>query len=456
MKTASKMLVLASVLQIICSTKLLSQNWAQVGSGFNDAVYCLYADTVDSSLYAGGWFTQSGTTPVNNIARWNGTSWDSMGNGSPNCGGAVSNIIRYNGEIYSAGCFFPPSSSGYIAKWNGTSWDSVGKPNGSVLQLTIYNNELYACGYFTDINGIPINNIAKFNGSSWSSVANDTTWNNPGVIIAFYNGELYVGGNFYNLTTGMWRLAKWNGTNWVKVGNSGIYGLSAGVWDMKVFNGELYVAGEFYVADGNVGNYIQKWNGTTWGDVGGGMAGGFAVMKLEENNSKLYAGGVFDYAGGVPAQNIASWDGTNWCGYNTNFNSAVNSFAVLNNEFYVGGGFNLNFTDTLRSVAKWTGGNYTDTCGNTTGITENNFPQNNISIYPNPFNESTTIEISDAVGSPFEFILYDELGRAVKQISQITERKFVVVRENLTSGIYFYTLQTSEKTMLSRGKLVIQ
>src|ERR1035437_7308932 len=134
-----------------------AQHWDSLASGFNNAVRTLYADTANNILYAGGNFIYAGKVKVNSIAQWNGTKWDSLGTGleawSP-----VLSITKYNNAIYAGGAF----SKG-IAKWNDSKWASVGSGiNGEVIQLNIFNGELYACGGFDTAGGTPISNIAKW------------------------------------------------------------------------------------------------------------------------------------------------------------------------------------------------------------------------------------------------------------------------------------------------------
>ena len=94
---------------------------------------------IDSSnnLYVGGFFTTAGTvTDVNGIAKWNGTSWSAVGsNKGLMTEGGVSGFIRalkfdsYNNLII--GGYFQKlgdsSKSIYnIAKYDGTNWNSIG------------------------------------------------------------------------------------------------------------------------------------------------------------------------------------------------------------------------------------------------------------------------------------------------------------------------------------------
>ncbi|HXP52316.1 MAG TPA: T9SS type A sorting domain-containing protein, partial [Bacteroidia bacterium] len=72
--------------------------------------------TYDSSLIAGGMFTDAGGIYVNNVAQWNGSIWDSLGGGlvgGPTNKG-VESLIAYNGMLIAGGQL--PYVNG-IAKW---------------------------------------------------------------------------------------------------------------------------------------------------------------------------------------------------------------------------------------------------------------------------------------------------------------------------------------------------
>src|SRR5687767_8075044 len=70
-----------------------AQVWNPLNRGFNNAVLCLFSDTISNRLYAGGSFSKTGFWTDTNgklvmgIAQWNGISWDSLGCGmdNPSC-----------------------------------------------------------------------------------------------------------------------------------------------------------------------------------------------------------------------------------------------------------------------------------------------------------------------------------------------------------------------------------
>lgn len=82
-------------------------------------------------------------------------------------------------------------------------------------------------------------------------------------------------------------------------------------------------------------------------------------------------------------------------------------------------------------------------------------PQNNeIKIFPNPFSESTTIEIPGNSNTRFRFELYDINGKIIRS-SFFSGNRVVLMREDLSAGMYFYRVFSEEK-FLGKGKMVVE
>lgn len=77
----------------------------------------------------------------------------------------------------------------------------------------------------------------------------------------------------------------------------------------------------------------------------------------------------------------------------------------------------------------------------------------NIKIYPNPFDETATIQITNGKTANYELKIFDVFGREVYN-KIIRNSPFVIHRGNLISGIYFLKLQTAEK--IYTEKIIIQ
>ena len=376
-------------------------------------------------------------------------------------------ITRFNNELYVGGWFnsLGNTKAALIGKWNGISWDSIpvqpfkkNEQNCIVYALEVINNELYMGGIFDTVAGIPMQSIAKWNGSNWTDL--NFHLQNPGQAIgsiAYYKSEIYVGGNFLDqgLNDGRMDILRYDGISWKTVGG-GIYGGSSFVQCMVEYKNELYVGGYFYKSDGNAGNFIQKWDGNNWSDVGGGVYGDTnlwngngQIRSLLVHNNELYAMGTFISAGGIPADKVAKWDGTNWCGFGSDFNNNINAGCFFRDTLYVGGGFTTIDTDSINLIAKWIGGNYTDTCGNLTGI-ENTHNKSALNIYPNPNNGLLTIEAAFEKSEEINIMLYNVIGELVLKIEEGIVNgsyKKQLSIEKFPAGVYFLSIQTSSENL---------
>ncbi|PHR16982.1 MAG: hypothetical protein COA38_21475 [Fluviicola sp.] len=88
-----------------------------------------------------------------------------------------------------------------------------------------------------------------------------------------------------------------------------------------------------------------------------------------------------------------------------------------------------------------------------TGLVEDFLIQGNSKVYPNPFNASTTIELSTPVDNA-ELTLFNTYGQLVKQVENISGQEIQLSRSNLPSGIYFFKL-TENNIIIAADKLII-
>src|SRR3954464_15274206 len=121
-KARAGFLILSIVFTI---TKSNAQTWSPVGASFDNNVYSFVTDTVNNVIYAAGHFFNCGGVPVNHIAKWDGSNWSALGNGTDL---DVYSVAIYNGELYIAGQFFTAdgNSCNKIARWDGTTFQPMG------------------------------------------------------------------------------------------------------------------------------------------------------------------------------------------------------------------------------------------------------------------------------------------------------------------------------------------
>ena len=350
---------------LINNSSSFSQSWQPVSTGVSSSINnttSLVRSMIvfNNKLIVGGSFDNAGGNPVNNIASWDGTNWESLDNGisSGNSGfsliecnletrvsGLVKAMAIFNNELYVGGVFNTASgvSANYIAKWNGSNWSSVGRGvrqsyyYSQINSMAVYNNELYVTGDFDSAGTVAAKNIAKWNGTSWSAVDRGIKGSSGHSLLVF-NNKLYVGGSFDSAgVVAAKNVAVWNGSNWEAMG----YGIPSTVRSLCVYNNKVHA--------GNSTTGVSFWNGTAWSSVGGGLSGA-ANALINYGSSGLVAAGEFTQAGNVPyVFFIALYDGSNWnhltspnlgASIGSGFQNMVRSICFYNGYLYAGGCFN--------------------------------------------------------------------------------------------------------------------
>lgn len=337
----------------------------------------------NDDLIAGGNLTSAGGIEVKNIARWDGSSWSALGSGleyleSPTRTFCYSMIV-YNGELIAGGWFNQAGGvSRYnLAKWNGSTWLSMGDgANGAVSDMVIFGNDLIISGGFTIVNGVDANGIAKWDGTQWQQMGSPTTaLSNPTIfrgellttavpssqgdpwlfrwegsdweplesdlageysagyvyVLSVHNGDLIAGGNFTEIGgVAAQNIARWDGTNWYPIGSGHPYTVDA----IITYNGELCIGGNipsYIKSDINpVGPYLVRWDGASWCQLGSGLVysdnnwnwdpGIFAFYSYDD---RLIVGGQFYVVGGKNATYIASWEGGCDIGWDTDTDEII-------------------------------------------------------------------------------------------------------------------------------------
>jgi len=78
-----------------------------------------------------------------------------------------------------------------------------------------------------------------------------------------------------------------------------------------------------------------------------------------------------------------------------------------------------------------------------------------IKISPNPFNSVTTIEINSATELIGNILIYDYLGRIVRNEKSINSKEYEFYRMNLNDGIYFYLINTNINNLYT-GRIIVK
>jgi len=309
--------------------------------GTDGSVRAVAADG-SGNVYIGGDFTAVGAVPANRIARWNGTTWSTLGTGMNN---RVFALAVSGSDVYAGGEFTTPGA--HIARWNGTAWSALGSGiNGAVYALAAGGSDVYAGGNFTTAGAVSANNVARWNGTAWSTLG--TGMSSWVYALAVSGSDVYAGGGF--MTAGgvsVSRIATWNGTAWSALGS----GMDDTVRALAVSGNDVYAGGGFTTAGGVGANSIAKWNGSTWSPLGTGMDDW--VLALAASGSDIYSAGYFTTAGGTSANRIAKWNGTTWSALGTGMDSFVRALAVTGDALFAGGNFTTAGGKASAYFAEW-------------------------------------------------------------------------------------------------------
>lgn len=85
---------------------------------------------------------------------------------------------------------------------------------------------------------------------------------------------------------------------------------------------------------------------------------------------------------------------------------------------------------------------------------QDNFFNDVMTIYPNPTNANSTLEIKSANETNYQFVLYNLIGQEALK-TEINQQKTAIQTDNLSPGIFFFKL-TSRERVVQTGKIIIK
>ncbi|CAN5712258.1 hypothetical protein BH20ACI3_BH20ACI3_04920 [soil metagenome] len=233
--------------------------WWALGDGISGCRddFCspiVYALSVsESDVYVGGRFANAGGVPANGIGKWDGHIWSALGDGlrTGTYDGVVRALAVSGKNVYAGGQFVTAGrvSAYNIAKWNGRSWSTLGDGvRGNmeeVLAIEVSGSNLYVGGKFSLAGGVAACNFAKWNGRNWSALE---VQNYEGVRkIAVSGNKIYVGGGPFTLPSGVVAkgIVKWDGETWSALGSGFGNGPHAGpIMAIATRGNDIYIGGD--------------------------------------------------------------------------------------------------------------------------------------------------------------------------------------------------------------------
>ncbi len=353
--------------------------WSAIGGGLPGSVYALAAFDLDGGgpdperLIAGGGFGSSG---IDDLAWWDGSSWQELGNGTQNTVFA----LLPSGDDLLVGGFFTGVGGGagnaeHVARWTpGAGWSALGAGVSSdvggveVFALAEFGGDVYAGGNFGFSDQHAMHRVARWDGTRWNALS-------PGMGGAYgaaildilpWGDDAIVAGAFTSVGDGIDanNVARWTPTGWASMGHlgNGVYHSSRGgewVEDLAVHGGEIHAAWYDYNGTGLPGARISRWDGAAWQQIVATTGANQNILVLQSHGGDLYAGGAFTNVGGFSASRIIRWDGTTWFPLGTGLNGEARAMIPFEGDLLVGGAFSTAGGAPAFRVARWDGVSWT-------------------------------------------------------------------------------------------------
>jgi hypothetical protein len=282
-------------------------------------------------------------------------NWRAFSNFSPD--DFVVDMVVYENELYVCGFFKKVGLRhvNHIAKWNGVIWEPLGTGlDDWAHSMLVTDDGLYVTGYFTHADGIRVDHIAKWDGDNWHSVGrgfNDNTFG-----IALFRNEIYVGGEFTKSgPDSVAGLAKWDGQNWIQIGNpinGSMDGYPVYIHGITSIGDSLYLGGNFE----NIGTLacggIAIWDGHQFYSMGAGFNES-GVLDIKKYNNQIWAAGLFNKSGNETVSNIAIWENENWRNPPdiNGMDGYVHTLESIEGDLFLSGGFTKGNTAGLESCS---------------------------------------------------------------------------------------------------------
>ncbi len=366
----------------------MEERWIPLIQAQPVSVFALevFDDGSGAAVYAAGRFEFSADGGrAYNIARWDGETWSTVGEGIGRASTASVHSLRVFDDgsgvaLYAMGSFDQAGGAPVrnIAKWDGRTWTGVGTGTDTNLDASaVYDDgsgpALYVGGRMREAGGVAVDGIARWDGANWSAVGCVVGMPQPRVsAMTVYNAgdgpALYVGGDFAPQCQAVRDIAKWDGQRWTSIGPAANGDFSDLLGIDEPSGPMLYVSGGFTEVNGRTARGVAKWDGKSWQPVGKGVkwassAGrGTCLRHVDMGVGKrLYLGGLFDEIDSHPAGGLAEWNGRRWAGLDQGLGNP-RAMAVADDgagrTLFVAGARGLSQPDYQHDVVKWEDGRW--------------------------------------------------------------------------------------------------
>jgi hypothetical protein len=289
------------------------------------------------------------------------------GSGPAGVDGIVeASVVLPNGDLVIAGSFWSLGNvpARNIARWDGTAWHTLGNgTNAPIIELFVLpSGDLVANGAFSFLaGGQGAYGLARWDGTEWSAIA-PASYSNVRLKAAATDGSLY-GVRPRGPNGASSQIVRWYGATWTDIGTE-IPGI---VREVAVLpSGDVVVAGTFLRSSGAPGNLVARWDGAQWIGMDLGVQGtaypsifGLAVVPEGDGGNEpaaLHVLGFFSVDGGAMRTCVARWTGIGWTTVGSTIGGLPHTLIVTPQRELLVTGRNLTEQDGISTaLRRWTG-----------------------------------------------------------------------------------------------------
>jgi len=247
-------------------------------------------------VVCGKFGTVDGTT-LNNVSIIDNDTWTTVGEGLS--GPGLTGFAVHNGELYAYGGIDAAGGvpADGFARWNGTHWVGIGDGTFTYgYAAASFDDELIVAGRTPG--QTPRTMFAARTPSGWAELLGSSGSLNAGQVntLFVFQGTLIAGGAFVlpggNPVFPSDPIAVWDGTTWSgALGNTQLERVTAGVRKFVVHEGQLFGIGDFtgLVAVADSANIVAKWDGAAWIPVPLENPGADSILDIELFQNNLIA-----------------------------------------------------------------------------------------------------------------------------------------------------------------------
>lgn len=337
-------------------------SWETMGPGLNGTVRALAV--FGGALYAGGEFTQSASTTVNYIARWDPvtSSWRPLANG---LNGTVHDLYGDDTELWAVGSFTRANGqpAKYVAVWNGSTWISKDSEEFNAPINAVH--ECHANNYYQpyivvggDFNFVPVGHerlqyIARWVNEEWDDMTDPSS--RVQSMGRYDVDDCVVGGDFIDLGgQSVYRAYMWNGSGARFQYGSSQVGFNNTVYAFANRGTETYIGGAFtaYGYGGANLRRLAQTNGTNSLTEFANVNNTVYALTFDSGNN-LVAGGAFSTINGISLDHIGRYRNLAWEAIGAGLNGQVNEVVLWNGDLVAAGSFNASGSQPVSNIALW-------------------------------------------------------------------------------------------------------